>query len=176
MTAAVELNSMAVALAPMTVGCPKCKMWRGMYCQSSGGYCNSAVGFHTARQKLVANLSDEERQAAYFEMHAEQDLARAKSEAEMDRLKADPVWVAERDALWAAQRQAMADVDARLRAEERELSARCADYPFLGQRSHADGCDCRVSGTVSLIARPVEVSRGVLPVADLNAERARRRS
>ncbi len=70
---------MATALAPMAYQCPRCKSGRGSWCESSGGYRNSAVGFHAARKRLVADLSDDERADLYLAVHAEQQARRAET-------------------------------------------------------------------------------------------------
>lgn len=70
---------MATALAPMANQCPRCKSPRGSWCESSGGYRNSAVGFHAARKRLITGLSDDERADLYLTVHAEQDARRAET-------------------------------------------------------------------------------------------------
>jgi hypothetical protein len=74
---------MAVAQAPLTVGCPRCLAGRGSHCRSSGGYQNSAVGFHAVRKAAVAHLSDDQRYDAYAQMRAEEAQLRAQVSAQL---------------------------------------------------------------------------------------------
>jgi hypothetical protein len=64
-------------MAPMTVGCPRCLAGRGSHCRSSGGYQNSAVGFHKVRKDAVAHMSEQQRYDAFAEMRAEEAALRA---------------------------------------------------------------------------------------------------
>jgi hypothetical protein len=81
----VYIRSMAVAMAPMTVGCTRCLVGRGSHCRSKGGYQNSAVGFHKARRDAVAHLSEQQRYDAYAAMRAEEAELRASVEASLRR-------------------------------------------------------------------------------------------
>lgn len=156
------IESSAVALAPQTVPCPRCKAQRGEWCRSAGGYQNSAVGFHAARRKAVAHLSDAERYGAYAAMRAEQDARRAEARAALS----EPL-TGEQQASRAAQCAAWNEICRDVAAEERDYRNRCTDTPRAEFRRHTDGCRCKQTGQVELIPRPAELPVGVLPVTDL---------
>jgi hypothetical protein len=142
----------------------RCKQPPDVACETSGGW--QLIGVHADRRDAVAKMGDDERITTYARHKAEQEQRRA--EAEADRFYADPVKVAALHAGWAAQREAMAAVNAELRAEEGEMRARCRD-PWI----HLNNCQCRDPDWVPP-PLPAPQPRGVAPVADLAAERARR--
>lgn len=65
---------MAAALAPLTVACPHCNARRGLFCTSVGAHTTT---LHAARKRLLADLSEDERIAAYETLRAERAGTRA---------------------------------------------------------------------------------------------------
>lgn len=175
MTAPTRPRATLIALSPKLHRCPRCGAARGDWCKSTGGYQTSLTGFHAARRKLVADLPDDDAYAAMTELFDEDDARQA------------AVRSASRQPLTAAQETTRRNISAAwnriradLRAEERDLRARCTDTPHYGMRSHADDCQCRIHGDVSYTAavveaRRLEALRGQLPVTDLSEARAKRR-
>ena len=157
MTAPVYIRSMAVAMAPMTVGCTRCLAGRGSHCESSGGYRNSAVGFHAARKAAVAHLSEQQRYDAYAEMRAEEAALRASVSARL-RQPLTP----EQQASRRATGEAWARTDAEVRQWRRDR---------VDVLTHSYGCRCR---TEQPARQPLGPIRGVAPVGDLSAARRRR--
>ena len=122
---------MAVALAPMTVGCPKCLAARGSHCRSAGGYQNSTVGLHAARKAAVAHLSDRQRYDAYAAMKAEEEVLRAQVRARLaEPVTAEVAAVRRRTAeVW---KRAVVEAAAEVRAEVRTETARRNPAPPAG--------------------------------------------
>ncbi len=120
------IRSSAVAMAPMTVGCPRCLAGRGSYCKSTPrrggvGYQNSAVGFHKARKDAIAHLDEQQRYDAFAEMRAEEAALRE----QVSRQLAQPLsaqQVESRRRTREAWQQAGREVAAGLQAERRPLS------------------------------------------------------
>lgn len=166
-----------LAMAYQIVHCDKskrgCGATRGAPCISSGGYQNSLVGPHKARRDALAalNLSDDEKVAEMDKVRDELDARRRAGQAAIDAMRDDPQ-------IREAQRrtgEAWRQVCAEQREREFDFRSRCTDEPFEDCRTHVDDCRCRLDGDVRLKPRPKVVPRGVLPVSDLAAERARRR-
>lgn len=135
-------NAYTIALhAPVTVPCPTCKAQPGGRCESPNGW-TPRNGFHVPRMQAVAHLTEQERVTAYVRMKAQQEQDRAEVEAEMARRETDPAYVAQRDATRAAVTAAFNQINADLRAEEREMRARCRD-PWI----HPQNCHCRTEET-----------------------------
>ncbi len=109
------IRSSAVAAAPMTVGCTRCLAGRGSRCRSTGGYQNSAVGFHKARKDAIAHLDEQQRYDAYVEMRAEEAELRARVSAQLAR-PLTPQQVESRRRTREAWAQAGRDATAELRA------------------------------------------------------------
>ncbi len=80
MTAPTFVRSMAVALAPLTVGCTFCLAPRGSNCRSTGTY---KTKLHAARIAAVAHLSEQQRYDAYAAMRAEEAALRAQVSAQL---------------------------------------------------------------------------------------------
>ncbi len=141
------IRSSAVGLAPITAFCDPakggCGAGRGSFCRSSGGYQNSAVGFHRARRDAIAHLDEQQRYDAYRAMRSEQEQRRREVEAVMAR-PLTPEQQRVRRATGEAWRRAGVEAAAEVRAERER-------------------------------PKPLSPIRGVAPVADLAAERARRR-
>lgn len=169
------------AAAPETKDCTwgPCTAKRGEPCRTSSGWI--MAGFHGARTKAVAGLSKAEKIEAYATLVVEKELAQREVKARMAEREADPTYVAKRDATRAYFNTELARIDDTLRAEARDLSARCTDHPAYGQfRTHSDGCQCRIVGDVEwtnavLETRRREAMQGQLPVTDLSEVRAQRR-
>lgn len=146
---------MAVAAAPMTVGCPKCLAGRGAYCTSRGGYQNSAVGFHAARKRAVEHLSEQQRYDAYAAMRAEEAQLRAQVSARL----AQPLTPQQVESQRRT-REAWARTD----AEVREWRRTCADI-----LNHTFGCRCKAEQPAR---KPLTPARGVV-VDFVDAKRRR---
>lgn len=107
------IRSMAVASAPMTVGCTRCLAPRGSYCRSTGQY---NVPFHKVRRDAVAHLSEQQAYDAYVQMRAEEAGLRE----QVSRRLAQPLTPEQlrvRRATGEAWRRAGAEATAELRAE-----------------------------------------------------------
>jgi hypothetical protein len=167
---------MALASAPKTVKCDFCDAPCGIDCTTPTGW---PAPFHAARKQAIAHLTDDEQVAAFAAMRAAAVAGAEKFRREEAARMADPDYVAGLQASRQWWNEQIAEVDRKVAAEERDFRDRCTDNPFRGQRSHADSCRCRHTGSVEwtpavLETRRVEALRGKLPVTDLASVRARR--
>lgn len=80
-------RTMAVANAPLTVVCRRCRAFRGLFCQSRSGCTTS---FHAVRKADVAGLSDDEKVAAVAALRAGRENTRAAVEATL--AQSSPPW------------------------------------------------------------------------------------
>lgn len=140
---------MLLGQAPQIYACPRCKAARGDYCISKGGFQNSLVGFHAARRKLVADMSDDDAYAAMVEVDTER-----------------------RDRQAAAREAGQRQIDEITDGEIRESRARTrAAWVKAGVEA---GADFRLRRVAAEGRKPLGPIRGAAPVVDINAARARR--
>ncbi len=91
-------RTMAVANAPLVIIGGTCKAPYGAYCRSKAG---NAVPFHPARKGAIADLTDDEKVAAFAALRAAQRRTCEAGRRQMARLATDPAFVARRAAVRA---------------------------------------------------------------------------
>lgn len=161
-------RTMADALAPITVPCPRCKSGRGLDCRSSGDY---TVPFHAARKAAIAHLAEDERVAAFGALRAEQRRLRDELQALEAKRLADPVYVAEQERARQWWRDQFARLDEDRRAHERKRRTECLD-----QWVHGDDCMCADPTWVRPAPPVLDIGRReVTDLTQVRAARGRRR-